>query len=254
MRCPHCDQEIPADDGVCPHCGHKQDIEDALLMCPGCSGEVPSDAVLCPHCGRELVEREPTTEEPSLRSILSPRFLQIQSVAFFVWCLVCAFCSLTSFFLGAQGVPWLSSEYRLIPGQTMSRQNPAPTDSPVSTPTPPAIAPSYWEIEENLKTMAETEWDGYVDEIEGTWASNWIGWVEDVHKTASGGYELRIDVDAPDVVFSGRNVTFDISDEMASQVKKDQQITFSGRIESVTNFLGSLQIRLQDAEWSIGGE
>jgi hypothetical protein len=228
-------------------------------MCPGCSGEVPSDAVLCPHCGRELVESEPVMEEPSLRSILSPRFFQIQAIAFFVWCLVCAFCSLASFFLGVQSIPWLSPEYRPVPeqatfGRPTSTPAPANGQSPVPTPTLPAIAPSYWEIEENMKAMAETEWDGYVDEIEGTWASNWIGWVEDVHKTSSGGYELRIDVDSPDVIFSGRNITFDIADEMAAQVKKDQQITFSGRIESVTNVLGSLQIRLQDAEWSIDDE
>ena len=200
---------------------------------------------------------------PALRSILSPRFLQVQAVAFFVWCLVCAFCSLTSFFLGVQGIPQLPPEYRLIPGQTTSvrptstpastdGQSPTPADTSVFTPTPPAIAPSYWEIEEHMKAMAQAEWDGYVEEIEGSWANDWVGWIEDVHKTASGGYELRIDVDSPDVIFSGRNVTFDISDEMASQVEKDQQITFSGRIESVANVLGSLQIRLQYVEWAIG--
>jgi hypothetical protein len=251
MRCPQCDQDIPTADGVCPNCGHRQDIEDALLVCPGCGEEIRSDAALCPHCGKEL-ESEPVVEEPSLRSILSPRFLQVQAIAFFVWCLICAFCSLTSFFLGAQAVPWLSPEHRLIPWQTTPRQSPVPAYTSVFTPTPPATAPSYWEIEENMKAMAQAEWDGYVEKIEGTWASDWVGWVEDVRKTAFGGYELRIDVDSPDVIFSGRNVTFDISDEMASQVKKDQQITFSGRIESVTTVLGSLQIQLQDVEWTIG--
>lgn len=261
MRCPHCDQDTLADDGVCPHCGHRQDIEDALLVCPDCSEEIPSDAVLCPHCGTE-VEENPATEEPSLRSILSPRFLQVQAIAFFVWCLVCAFCSLTAFFLGAQGIPWLSSEYGSVPRQatlpwltsTPASTNgavPTPDDTPASTPTPPTIAPSYWEIEENMEALDRAEWDGYVDELEGTWANNWIGWVEDVHKTISGEYELRVDVDSPGVIFSGHNVTFGVSDEVALQVEKDQQITFSGRIESVENVLGSLQIRLQDVEWSI---
>jgi hypothetical protein len=250
---------------VCPHCGHREDIEDALLVCPGCSEEIPSDAVLCPHCGTELTEpeEEPAPEEPSLRSILSPRFLQIQAIAFFVWCLVCAFCSLAAFFLGAQGIPWLSSEYGSVPRQAtfpwptstpVSTDGAVPTPGSTSTPTstPPAIAPSYWEIEEHMKAMAKAEWDGYVDELEGTRANNWIGWIEDVRKTASGEYELRVDVDSPDVIFSGHNVTFGVPDEAAQQVDKDQQITFSGRIESVENVLGSLQIRLREVEWSIG--
>jgi hypothetical protein len=264
MRCPHCDQDILADDGVCPHCGHRQDIEDALLVCPGCSEEIPSDAVLCPHCGAELTEpeEEPATEESLLQSILSPRFLQVQAIAFFVWCLICAFCSLAAFFLGAQGIPWLSSEYGSVPRQatlpwptstpaSTDGAIPTPDDASAPTPTPPAIAPSYWEIEENMKALDRAEWDGYVKELEGTWANNWIGWIEDIHKTTSGEYELRVDVDSPDVIFSGHNVTFGVSDEVAQQVEKGQQITFSGRIESVENVLGSLQIRLQDVEWSI---
>jgi hypothetical protein len=102
-----------------------------------------------------------------------------------------------------------------------------------------------------MEALAGADWERYVDELEGTRANNWIGWIEDVHKTTAGAYELRVDVDSPDVVFSGHNVTFGVSDEVALQVEKDQQITFSGRIESVENVLGSLQIRLQDVEWSI---
>ena len=246
---------------------HGSEIEDGLLVCAGCSREIPGDGARCAHCGHEIepeIVGEPAVEEPSGRSTLSsfssvfsPRFFQVQALVFLVWCLICSFCSLTAFFVGAGRIPWFPRELDFIGVREAAEGRtriPESTfgQSPLSTPMPEVVAPSYWTIEENADRMTEAEWLGYVGVIEGSWAKDWVGWIEDVRGKTFGGYELRVDMDSPEVIFSGRDVTFDITDEMAEQVEADQQVTFSGRIESVTNVWGRLQIRLGDVEWSAG--
>jgi hypothetical protein len=43
------------------------------------------------------------------------------------------------------------------------------------------------------------------------------------------------------------DITFDVPENQALQLRKDDRVTFSGTIDSVTNILGSCQIRLSDA-------
>jgi hypothetical protein len=47
-----------------------------------------------------------------------------------------------------------------------------------------------------------------------------------------------------------QDVQFDIPEELALQLEKDQQVTFSGTIVSVMNILGSCQVTLKDASVS----
>ena len=265
MRCSNCDRDIPFNAILCPYCGHKAETEDAVLVCQNCSQDVPGDALLCPYCGSEIETRPVTDEQrleqqPSTQSIFSYRFVQVQAVLFFVWCLTCAFCALASFFIGDQR--FLAPLLGLEPGQatpvrpTRTRE-PAHTPTPISsdlltaTSTSPVSAPSYWQIEENMKQMTEAQWNIYVNEIEGTRAGNWVGWIEDVSENASGGYKVKVDLDSPNIVLSTYNVIFDITDEAKPPIQKDQQIVFSGTIESVANILGGLQVRLADVEWEI---
>ena len=99
--------------------------------------------------------------------------------------------------------------------------------------------------------MTEAQWNHYVDQIVGTWVTNWTGWIDDVNEKTFGGYELWIDMDPPDEVLSVYDVTFDISDEVALQVTKDNPIAFSGKITAVTDISGvGLVITLDEAEWS----
>ncbi len=265
MRCSNCDRDIPFNAILCPYCGHKAETEDAVLVCQNCSQDVPGDALLCPYCGSEIEARPITDEQrlqqqPSTQSILSYRFLQVQAVLFFVWCLTCAFCALASFFIGDQR--FLAPLLGLQPDQaTLVR--PTRTREPTDTPTPissdlltatstsPVTAPSYWQIEENMKQMTEAEWNVYVGEIEGMRAGNWVGWIEDVSKNASRGYKVKVDLDSPDIILSTYNVIFDITDEEKPPIQEDQQIVFSGTIKSVANILGGLQIRLTDVEWVV---
>jgi RNA polymerase subunit RPABC4/transcription elongation factor Spt4 len=265
MRCSNCDRDIPFNAVLCPYCGHRAETEDAVLVCKNCSQDVPGDALLCPYCGSEIeagpvTDEQPVEQPPSTQSIFSYRFLQAQAVLFFVWCLTCAFCALASFFIGDQR--FLAPLLGLEPGQaTLVRPTrtpqPAHTSTPISgdtltaTPAAPVTAPSYWQIEENMKQMTEAQWSVYVDEIEGTRASNWVGWIEQVSENASGGYEVKVDLDSPGVVLSTYNVIFDIVDEERPPLQKNQQIVFTGTIESVANILGGLQVRLTDVEWEV---
>jgi hypothetical protein len=102
-----------------------------------------------------------------------------------------------------------------------------------------------------MKQMTEAQWSIYVDELKGTRASNWAGWIEEVSENASGGYKVKVDLDSPDIVLSTYNVVFDIVDEEKPPPLEDQQIVFTGTIESVANILGGLQIRLTDVEWEV---
>jgi RNA polymerase subunit RPABC4/transcription elongation factor Spt4 len=265
MRCSNCDRDIPFNAILCPYCGHKAETEDAVLVCQKCSQDVPGDALLCPYCGSEIeagpvTDEQPVEQQSPTQSIFSYRFIQVQAVIFFVWCLTCAFCALASFFIGDQR--FLAPLLGLEPGQptlvrpTRTRQ-PAQTSTPISGDVPtatfpsPATAPSYWQIEESMKRMTEAQWSVYVDEIEGTRASNWVGWIEEVSENASGGYQVKVDLDPPDIILSTYNVIFDIVDEGRPLPQKDQQVVFTGTIESVANILGGLQVRLADVEWEV---
>lgn len=125
----------------------------------------------------------------------------------------------------------------------------AATSIPTKIPTPiPTLrsAPPFQEIRSKIKLMTDAQWMRYTDELEGTWAINWTGWIDDVNEKTFGGYELWIDMDPPDAVLSIYDVRFDIPEELALKFHKDQKVTFLGRIKSVTNVLGACSIRLEE--------
>jgi len=78
----------------------------------------------------------------------------------------------------------------------------------------------------------------------------WQGWVEDVDDTLSG-YELWVDMDAPDDSLSGLDVSFDIPDEIALKIMKDQRVVFSGSIRRASEFLGSVSLELEDVVFEL---
>ena len=53
-------------------------------------------------------------------------------------------------------------------------------------------------------------------------------------------------MDAPDVLISVQDVTFDISDDIALRFSKDQPVTFTGTIGSISNIVGSCQVTLKE--------
>lgn len=83
----------------------------------------------------------------------------------------------------------------------------------------------------------------YRTEIEGTQAIVWRGWVDEV-TDKPGRFKLQVDMDAPDE-FSVAEISFLVSDDVALGFQIDQEVTFTGEIESATDFLGLLSIEMK---------
>ena len=98
-----------------------------------------------------------------------------------------------------------------------------------------------------MNKMTEAQWKEYARGLKGASVS-WSGWVEDVNEKFFGGYELWVDMDAPDVIMSVQDVTFNIPDDLALKLRKDQRVTFTGTIKSVMNVLGSCSVILENGQ------
>lgn len=141
----------------------------------------------------------------------------------------------------AEGVPAES-----VPTQGPVRATEVPTQPPAPTPTPRPIAPSFLEIRVNVQSMTEAQWKAYLPTLDGYAVVNWTGWVEDVNVKFGGGYELWIDMDPPSEAMSIYDVVFDIPDDIALQLNRDQQVTFSGTIDHISELFGSITVYLVD--------
>ena len=119
------------------------------------------------------------------------------------------------------------------------------TSTPEATATPRPIAPPCREIAEKVQTMTEAQWKAYLPTLAENSVISWTGRVNEVNVKSGGGYELLVDMDSPDWYPSG--VVFDIPDDIALEFEIDQVVVFSGTIEKVTEFLGSITVYLNDA-------
>ena len=106
-------------------------------------------------------------------------------------------------------------------------------------------APSYSTIENNCAKMTDAKWNVYAETLVGKKVTNWRGTVTEVNETLFGDYEVWIDMDNPDVLFSVQDVYLPCSEETAFKYNKGDSITFSGVIESATDLLGTVNIRLE---------
>ncbi|HXT61196.1 MAG TPA: hypothetical protein VN699_21325 [Pirellulales bacterium] len=121
---------------------------------------------------------------------------------------------------------------------------PASGAASVAEPAPTREAPPFEEIRTNAKEMTDAQWNKYGPSLAGSHVA-WSGWVKEVNEKTFGGYEVWIDMDAPDVPLSVQDVYADIPDDLALQLRKGQQVRVSGTIKSATNLLGSMAIRLE---------
>ena len=95
--------------------------------------------------------------------------------------------------------------------------------------------------------MTDAQWEVLKKSLAGKYVNSWSGWVEEVNEKLFGGYELLVDMDPPNEPLSVQDVTFDIPDDIALKLQKDQPVVFSGIISSVGWVLGSCQISLDEA-------
>jgi len=108
------------------------------------------------------------------------------------------------------------------------------------------IKDSFFTIRNNIERMTEAQWKAYVRSLKGK-RVKWTGWVEDVNEKWIGGYELLVDMDSPDAFLSVYDLSFDIPDDLALKLNKDQRVSFEGDISHVFNILGSCRVSLDEA-------
>lgn len=109
----------------------------------------------------------------------------------------------------------------------------------------PESAPPFSTIRTQMEGMTEAQFKQYARTLKGKQV-HWTGWVEDVNETLLGDYEVWVDMDAPDELFSVQDVTFKVPADVALSLRRDQKITFTGTVDSVLNVLESTQITLSD--------
>lgn len=156
--------------------------------------------------------------------------------------LFCIVCSLLYGIISSTPESKASSTARAIERATEAA---IPTAIPWPTNTPEP-APPFEEIRSNVESMTEAQWKAYLPTLKGLAVENWTGWVSEVNVDGKK-YELWVDMDPPDSLFSTQDVYFYIPNEIALELQKNERITFSGRIKNVSEFLGSVSVRLEDA-------
>jgi len=179
---------------------------------------------------KELPKKEETAEKPKRR-----RLLLIIGGGLFSLCM----CSFVAIALTSDSDD--STEVASVSDDTQAES----TEAPPPTNTPAPLAPPYEEISSEVESMTEAQWKAYLPTLEGNLVVGWTGWVEEVD-VVGGGYKLWVDMDPPDAILSTQDVYFDIPDEIALELQLDQEVTFSGTIATVSEFLGSISIDLED--------
>ena len=108
---------------------------------------------------------------------------------------------------------------------------------------------SFEEMRENYNSMTQVQWEQYSQKLRGR-KVEWCGWVEDVERKYLGRCELQVDMDSPKS-WGVQEVFFDVSENLAMKLNKDQFICFHGTIESVGKTLFTLYIMLKDVSVQI---
>lgn len=257
-------------------------MSEEIGYCPHCGAETKAGHGFCRKCGRALEEepaptqrRAPETPEHA-RKRRRKNWIAVGAIVAVVVC--CPLAIIGNQDKPESAVTTVAAGVRSTVGEGTARMvtrvitprpgtvaagatrqvitvvvTPVPTATGTNTPAPTAtvtpipIAPSYEAIGRNVANMTEAQWKPYLKSLKGHQVVDWVGWVVDVDVKLSGQYVLWVDMDSPEAMFSVQDVYFPVSDTTAMVLRKGQKISFSGRIESVSEFMGSVSVWLQDA-------
>jgi hypothetical protein len=106
-------------------------------------------------------------------------------------------------------------------------------------------APPFSAIALCCANFTDAQWNVYQKSLVGKQVTNWSGTVVDVNETLLGDYEIWIDMDDPNDLFSIQDVYYPCSGKQALEFNKGTGIEFSGVIESVIDLLGNPKIYLK---------
>jgi hypothetical protein len=106
---------------------------------------------------------------------------------------------------------------------------------------------AYSALRSAMETWTDARFNDAVRALVGSRVV-WIGYVEEVTESSSGEFEVLIDMDPPSDSLSVGDVRFKVPREIALSLWRDQEVTFTGLLESVRNVLGTCQITLEPAK------
>lgn len=112
---------------------------------------------------------------------------------------------------------------------------------------PPSISFAVIRAAVQNESITDAQFKAFAKQQEGKLITE-RGYVVDVREKMFGGYTVWIDMDAPDVSMSVQDISFDVDEATAMNLRKDQAITFTGTIKSLMRIMGAASISLMDVQ------
>jgi hypothetical protein len=104
----------------------------------------------------------------------------------------------------------------------------------------------FKEIDANIKAMTSAQFDAFMNPLLGS-RVYWKGWVNDVEAAVAGQCKVLINMDNPANGYSCYDVVIYLPDYKAMKLKLKEPITFNGKIEKVSKFIGAT-VTLSDVQ------
>lgn len=99
-------------------------------------------------------------------------------------------------------------------------------------------AVEFSDIRKNTEGVTTAQFEAYVAPLIGS-RVYWKGWVNDVEAAVAGQCKVLINMDNPANGYSCYDVVVYLPDYKAMKLKPKEPITFNGKIEKISKFMGA---------------